>query len=141
MHKRPSREFPSVQNVVQTDRRHVASHHCSRGDKRNEVTVVSAAYTVVEPDAVMVVQLDTIVAHGAVADPRGPPDAACGAVLDVHSITRLAVEARQSCNHCVFFGEIPIMSRGVDMSRQNAWVHGAGLDKGRNGKKINVSKS
>lgn len=52
-----------------------------RCDEGEEVAVVTLANTVVEPNAVVVVALDTIVAHPAVMSTRWAPDVASPAVL------------------------------------------------------------
>lgn len=53
-----------------------------RGDEGEEVAVVPAANAVIEPDAVMIVRLDTVVAEAAVVSPGRAPDIAGAAVLD-----------------------------------------------------------
>ena len=53
-------------------------------DKGEEVAVVAAADTVVEPDAVVVLRFDTVVAETAVVGARGAPDVAGLAELGGH---------------------------------------------------------
>ena len=53
-------------------------------DKSKEIAVVATAHTVVEPDAVVVLGLDAVVAQAAVVSAGRPPDAACLAVLGGH---------------------------------------------------------
>lgn len=62
----------------------VEPKECGAADEGEEIAVVATADAVVEPDAVVVLGLDAVVAQAAVVRPRGAPDVACFAVLGGH---------------------------------------------------------
>lgn len=75
---------------------------CCR-DKGEEVTVISTANAIIEPDAVMVVTFDAIIAHATMMTTRGSPD-----------ITRLAVldgDFHGSCRRCGRLDHGPVIQR------------------------------
>lgn len=59
----------------------IYSQQGRRGNKCEEVSVVAFSDTVVQPDAMMVVTLDAVVAHPAVVSSRWSPDVAGSAVF------------------------------------------------------------
>lgn len=55
-----------------------------RSDEREEIPIVSTADAVIEPDTVMVLSLDTVVANPTMMTSRWPPDVAGFAILCRH---------------------------------------------------------
>lgn len=60
----------------------VGGENCGRGDKCKEISVIAFSDTVIEPDTVVVVGLDTVIAEAAVMSTRRAPDVASPAVLN-----------------------------------------------------------
>ena len=74
-------EIPPSHDVPNACAEEVDSQKRSAKHESEEVAVVPPADAVVEPDAVMVLSLDTIIAYSAVVAARWTPDIACLAVF------------------------------------------------------------
>lgn len=60
----------------------VGGENCGRGNKCKEISVVAFSDTVIEPDTVVVVGLDTVIAKATVVGTWRAPDVASSAVLN-----------------------------------------------------------
>jgi hypothetical protein len=75
------------EDVCETSGEEEAADNRTSGDEGEEVAVVSTSDAVIEPDAVVILSLDAVVADSTVVTSRWPPDIAGLAVLsgDFHS--------------------------------------------------------
>lgn len=114
--------FPAsiLQNLHQTSSSKVGTEESSAGNKSEKISVVSTADTVIEPNAMMILGLDAIVAQSTVVSTRWTPDVTGSAVpnRDFHSSGRLVCGS----------DEVPIGSRGPESKRVVIFGRGESVD-------------
>jgi len=69
------------QNLGETCSKKVEAEDSAGRDKGKEVPVIAPAYTIVEPDAMVVLRFDAVVAYSAMVTPCWAPDIASFAVF------------------------------------------------------------
>lgn len=71
-------------DVSQAGTNQIKTDQCTPANKSEEITVVAAANTIVEPNTVMIKSLDTVVTDSAVVAARWSPNITGLAILDRH---------------------------------------------------------
>lgn len=71
-------------NLCKARGKEIGSHERPKRDKCKEIAVVAAANTIIEPDTMMIMSLDAVIANPAMMTTRWSPDVAGFAVFDWH---------------------------------------------------------
>jgi hypothetical protein len=123
-------------NIPNTLRCKIPSHQTSRENKREKVSIITSANTVVEPDTVMIAVLDAGVADAAVGGTGGTPYAAGGTVFCGDIVWVLETRFGGDDGDFARGGEeVPAFGglglQDVDVAGEDARVGGGGFDEGR----------